>query len=306
MPKKIFIYPFFFLFYLNIGYAKIQNKIVLKVENEIITQHEVKNKILTDLLLSGQKVTQENINNQKKIALERLIQNKLMKIELSKYDYKAERKDLEAFLNSISGNNIEKLKNDFKNNQLDFELFLEEKETQFKWQKLIYSMYSNKIEIDKAAIEKEINNIFENKVEVEEYNISEIELLFNNQSEQEIQSEILTKINNEGFEKTASKYSIANSSSNNGNLGWLNVKSLSKNIYDVLKKLDIGEISDPIKNQDSILFLKLNDKRISKSDNIDKNKLRQNLVNQRKNKLFNLYSRSYLSKLKNTSFIQYK
>ena len=57
-------------------------------------------------------------------------------------------------------------------------------------------MYSNKIEIDKVAIEKEINEIFENKVEVEEYNISEIELLFNNQSEQEIQSDILTKINN--------------------------------------------------------------------------------------------------------------
>ena len=81
----------------------------------------------------------------------------------------------------------------YKNNQLDFELFVEEKETQFKWQKLIYSMYSNKIEIDKATIEKEINNIFENKVEVEEYNISEIELLFNNQTEQEIQSEIIIK-----------------------------------------------------------------------------------------------------------------
>ena len=32
------------------------------------------------------------------------------------------------------------------------------------------------------------------------------------------------------------------------------MKSLSKNIYDILKKLDIGEISDPIKNQESILF----------------------------------------------------
>ena len=66
MLKKILTYIFFFIFYFNIGFAKIQNKIVLKVENEIITQHEVKNKILTELLLSGQKVTQENINNQKK------------------------------------------------------------------------------------------------------------------------------------------------------------------------------------------------------------------------------------------------
>ena len=88
MLKKIFIYVFFFIFYFNFGFTKIQNQIVLKVENEIITQHEVKNKILTELLLSGQKVTQENINNQKKIALERRIQNKLMKIELSKYNFK--------------------------------------------------------------------------------------------------------------------------------------------------------------------------------------------------------------------------
>ena len=96
MLKKIFIYILFFIFYLNVGFTKIQTKIVLKVENEIITQHEVKNKILTELLLSGQKVTQENINNQK-IALERLIQNKLMKIEFSKYNFKAERKRYRSF-----------------------------------------------------------------------------------------------------------------------------------------------------------------------------------------------------------------
>ena len=59
------------------------------------------------------------------------------------------------------------------------------------------------------------------------------------------------------------------------------------------------------KRQNNILFLKINDKRISKSENINIVELKNNLINQ-KNELFNLYSRSHLSKLKNTSLIEYK
>ena len=70
--------------------------------------------------------------------------------------------------------------------------------------------------------------------------------------------------------------------------------------------MKIGDISNPIKRQDSILFLKLNDKRISKVDDIDIEKLKNRIINQKKNELFNLYSRSHLSKLKNTSFIDFK
>ena len=38
--------------------------------------------------------------------------------------------------------------------------------------------------------------------------------------------------------------------------------------------MKIGDISNPIKRQDSILFLKLNDKRVSKVDDIDIEKLK--------------------------------
>ena len=67
-----------------------------------------------------------------------------------------------------------------------------------------------------------------------------------------------------------------------------------------------GDISKPIKKQNSVLFLKINDKRISKSENINIVELKNNLINQKKNELFNLYSRSHLSKLQNTSLIEYK
>ena len=67
-----------------------------------------------------------------------------------------------------------------------------------------------------------------------------------------------------------------------------------------------NEISKPINRQNSILYLKLNDIRSSKTDNLDLEKLRNNLITQKTNELFNLYSRSHLSKLRNTSIIEYK
>ena len=60
-------------------FANYENKILIKIENELITSYDVKNKILSNLILSNQEITQENINKQKKQALNSLMQFKLKK-----------------------------------------------------------------------------------------------------------------------------------------------------------------------------------------------------------------------------------
>ena len=67
-----------------------------------------------------------------------------------------------------------------------------------------------------------------------------------------------------------------------------------------------GDISRPIRNPNSILFLKLIDKKKSQSNEIDKDEIKNRLIKQKKNELFNLYSNSHLSKLKNNTLIEYK
>ena len=46
--------------------------------------------------------------------------------------------------------------------------------------------------------------------------------------------------------------------------------------------------------------------RYLKKKNINKEELKIRIINRKKNDLFNLYSKSYLSKIKNTSFIEFK
>ena len=90
MKKSLFII-FFLVFsvnYSNLTLAKIENKIILKVENSIITNYEIKNKILSSLILAGDEINQKNIDKLKEQALESLIQQKLKKIELNEYKIK--------------------------------------------------------------------------------------------------------------------------------------------------------------------------------------------------------------------------
>ena len=45
------------IFFVNVNViAKIVNKIVVKVENKIITNYEIKNKILTTLILANEEI----------------------------------------------------------------------------------------------------------------------------------------------------------------------------------------------------------------------------------------------------------
>ena len=295
------------IFFVNVNVvAKIVNKIVVKVENKIITNYEIKNKILTTLILANEEINQENINSLKNQALDSLINLKLKEIEVSKYKIKRNENQIQKYLNSISLNNIQDLKGKFVSNKLDYELFLNEIETQIKWQEYIYNIYSKKIELDENSINDEVAKIIENNSLIEEFNISEIEIQSSNlKSDNERVSEIKRSIENVGFENTALKYSISSTSSEKGSLGWINGKSLSRNIYSSIKNLEPGEISNPIKRQNSILFLKLNDLKTSKANNLIKDDLKEKIINQKKTELFNLHSNSHLSKLKNTSLIEY-
>ena len=307
MTKKIL---FFFLIIILLNFqnifAKVENNIVLKVENEIITNFEIKNKIIATLILANQEINQSNINKLKKQALDYLIKQKLKKIELSKYNLKVDQKKITSYLNSISLNNINGLKEKFSNSGIDFQLFYEELEIDFLWQKYIYQVYSKKIEIDEKNINQELENLLKNQTDIEQFRISEIEISLNNDlNDQKKIINIQEQINKYGFETTAVKYSISSTASNKGDLGWLNAKSLNKKIFNLVTKIKVGEVTEPLITSNSALFLKLNDKKISKVENVNIDELKINLINRKKNEMFNLYSRSLLSKLKNNSLIEY-
>ena len=305
--KKIYILFVIFLFFFHLNlYAKNSLDIIVKIDNELITNYDVKNKIITTLVLSKKEINQENINNLKKSALENLIINRLKKIELKKYDIKRNDRQINAYLNSLSSNDISNLKKSFELNGLDFIAYKDELDVEFRWRNLIFNMYSNKIDVNPEDLTQQLPKEIKQQDTLIEYNLSEIEIL---SSDLNLESEIILQIEEEikkiGFENAVLKFSIAPSSSNQGNLGWINSNSLSEDLLKIVQKLEIGDVTKPIKKNDRITFLKLIDKKIIRNNSKDIENLKERLIEQKKNELFRLYSSSYLSKLRNSKLIEY-
>ena len=303
--KNYFFIILLTLFFDSFVVAK-NTKILVKIESEIITNFDVQNKIISSLILAKKQINQENINNFKKASLENLIQNRLKKIELKKYNIKKDDEQINLYLNSISSNNVEKMKNIFKGYDLDFKEFTDQIDVEFKWRKFIYQIYKKKINIKPEDVDREISDKLKKQKNIVEYNLSEIEILSNNSgSNLETIALIQDEIKVAGFESAVSKFSISSTSSKSGELGWINSNSLSKEFLKILNKMQKGQVSDPIMKQDKIIFLKLNDKKTSNYTNIDFDKLKNDLLVKKQNELFELYSNSHLSKLRNTNLIQY-
>lgn len=301
---------FFFLFLINfqnVLIAEIKNNIVVKVEDEIITNYEIKNKILSTLVLSNTELTQSNINKLKSPSLNSLIDYKLKMIEMSKYNFNVTNAELNNYLNRISSNNIANLKKKFINNNLNYQLFIDQIIIELKWKKFIFSKYNNKVDLEKEISDKELKEIIEKKSNVVEYKISEIEIFYENRdSIKEKVNEILDSITLDGFKKTVKKYSVSDSALNNGDLGWIKSNMFSKEVYDSLKNTNIGDISKPIIGSNNIIFLKVEDKKETNIDKINIEQIKEELIKVKQNELFRLYSNSYISQLRNNNLIEYR
>ena len=304
--NNCYFFLVFFIFQIQSLFA-FENKIIVTVENEFISSYELKNKIKTLLILSGQEISQENINNIKKISLNQLIDLKIKKKELKKYNFQEDKKSLNEQLSRISRNNISDFKKRFTNNDLNYELFLEELKTEIDWQKLIYILYNNKVQISEEEIEQDMIKILSEKQEIEEFRLSEIEILSADKNQMESD---INLVNNEirvnGFESAVRKFSISQSSINNGDIGWINKNALSKNILKKIRTLKIGEVSPAIEKANSIVFLKMVDKKKSQMKFSDLEKIKSDIIIRKKNEILKLYSNSHFSKIKNSSLIEYK
>ena len=312
MKKKIFyskIFTIFLFFPLHFLQASIENKIVANVGNEIVSSYELKNKIKTIVFLSKQELNQKNINLAKEKAIRSLIDTKIKKQELNKYKIKMEDEpNSNMFIKNVSsqlGTDINGLRKIFSDNNLDFEIYSKELMIEFSWQKLIFSLYKNKINLNEEELEKELSKIVRDNKNIKEYQLAEIELPFlNSPKDQENINEIYDQIKEIGFKNTAIKFSSSTSAFDGGNLGWISSKSLSANIFNIVEKMKIGNISKPIQQTNTFLILKLMDERMININKLNIEEMRKKIINTKRNEFLNLFSNSHLSKLKSNTLIK--
>ena len=158
MYKKYIIFLIITLFSIKNSFS-IENKIIVKVDNEIITSLDVFNesRYLIAFNKNLQKVNKQDIY---KISLNSLIKEKIREIELLRNMEKIEID--ENYLNQLVVSTYERMKfqnqNDFKNYLKGFDLDLTSVKSKIRiealWNELIYAKFSNKIIIDEKKNKK--------------------------------------------------------------------------------------------------------------------------------------------------------
>ena len=157
---NIFLIIFFCIIQNNFLNAKINNSIIVKVGNEIITAHDVENEVKTILMLQGLTLNQENINKVQNFAVQTLIRNSIKENEIKKYNEESYNKiDLEKYLKRVSKSlNIEvfDLEEYFDLRGINYTSFVERYKNELKWNTLIFKLYKNQISLNTVEIENEL------------------------------------------------------------------------------------------------------------------------------------------------------
>ena len=151
-------------------------------------------------------------------------------------------------------------------------------------------------------MENKIRFEMENIKEKRLFLLSEIEINLTQNNEKETLNNIYKNIETEGFENTAKKFSISNSSQYGGNIGWIDENNLSKKIFENVKFLKTEEISKPIYLGDTIVIIKKSGEKVFEK-NIEKVKNR--IVRQEKEKKLQMFSKAHYSKLEKTIQISF-
>ena len=193
------------------------------------------------------------------------------------------------------------LEEHFKRYGANYEKFLDGVVIGFKWNTLIFSLYKRQLDIDEELIKSELNKQIIKEKEIEEFNLSEIVL--ENWDENKLKK-VKKSIKEIGFEKTATLYSNSVSSAKGGSIGWVASKSISKNYLEEIIKLNKTDISDPIKMNNNIVFIKLNDKRILNQNNLNLAKIEKNIINQKKEEKLSIFSDSHYLDLEKKFYIE--
>ena len=298
MKKKFII----LLFILSFNQAQsIETKIIHTIQNEIITNIDIKNefKYLVALNSSLKELDKEKILN---ISNESIIREKIKKIEILK-NFKEVKVDEEysnlLIKNIYSGLNLKSI-DEFKMYLRDFGLTINDIKKKMTidalWNELIIQKYNSQININEDKIKKEI--LKNNKIKSKEYQLSEI--FFEVTSREQIEKKykkVIKSIKEIGFENSASTYSFSESAKVGGKIGWINENSLNNKIKKNISNLKIGEITKPIVLSSGILILKLVNVKESEI-NIDTETQFKKAINYERNRQLNQYSKIYYNKIK--------
>ena len=285
----------------------VENKILFKVNNEIITTIDIYEEMR---FLKTFNPEMRNLKDTElfEISKDSILRDKIKKIEIMNYvnELKVDDKFILLLIKSryskINIDNLENFESYLNSNNLNIKNIKEKFYIEIIWNDLVFQKFKDKVLIDKEKIKNEIllNSQREHQIELL---LSEITFNVNDKKDfQNKYEKILNDIKNIGFKKTAILHSNSDTATNGGLIGWIKEDNLNQNIKEVIYNLVPGEISKPIRTSSGFIIIKIDDKKkyVSKF-NLEEQV--EEVVKFKTNDQLDQFSSMYFNKLKKNLLI---
>jgi len=303
LKKKFYLLIILILLILNFNNLEaLENKILFKVNNEIITTIDIYEEI------KFLKTFNPEANNLKEKEIVEISKNSIMrdrikKIEIMNYveEVKLEKRFLLKYIqkrfSNIGLDSIESFEYYLKENDLDIEVAKEKIAIELIWNDIIFQKFNSKVNIDKETIKQEILKNSQKKMQ-KEFSLSEIVFNITQKSEFNKKYEkIIQDIEQMGFNEAALIHSVSDTSSNGGSIGWVKEDNLNKTIKNQIDNLEKGQYSKPIRTSVGFLILKIEDVK-EYEVKFDLNQKIREMVEFKTNEQLNQFSTMYFNKVK--------
>jgi len=304
MISKLRFLIYFLLIFLNFNNIfSFENKILIKIDNDIITTIDVFNES-NYLLALNQDLKNLDKNSIYEITKNSLIKDKIKSKELRKNfeSLQVQEKILNEIIVSIYKNKKFDNYNSFIDHLNEFDVSIEYIKNKISiellWNDLIAKKFSKNVLIDKDKIKNDLQKDLNKNSK--DYLLSEIIFDVEDSKSYEKKVELIeSDIAQKGFLNAVLIHSISNSASNsNGDIGWVNENSLNLRIKKVIADLKVGSHTKPIKIPGGFLILKINDIRTAENQMIDLDIKVNEVINLERNNQLNNYSNIYFNKVK--------
>ncbi len=256
--------------------AQASYGIAAVVNDDIVTSHDLTQRVLFILATTGGERTEEALARTQAQALRNLVDETLQIQESDKYEQTISPQEIDqavARLIGRNGLNPQEVAQQLAAAGISLDTLRDQVKAEIAWQRIINGLYGSRIRISDAQINETLNRLTANASKPS-YNVAEIYIeatpdIGGMEGAMEGANAMIDQVQQGApFPLLAQQFSSAASASKGGLIGWIPEGELRPELDSALQDMQVGSVSKPIQVPGGVYVLALVDKRISESETV--------------------------------------
>ena len=256
--------------------AQDSHGIVAVVNDDIVSTHDVRQRVLFLLATTGAQRDEESLARLQQQALRNLVDEKLQMQESRKYEQTIADEQVDRSVQRLIARNEltpEEVIQRLSAVGVGIDTLRDQVRAEIAWQRIVNGLYGSRIRISDAQIDETLSRMTANSAKPS-YRVAEIFIeatpdIGGKEGALEGARAMITQIN-EGapFPLLARQFSSAPSAASGGDVGYVQEGDLRPELNAVLDTLEVGKVSEPIETPGGYYVVAIVDKRVSEADTV--------------------------------------